>query len=393
MPLSQLEFMGRLVNCAYRNVGNRPNHGSTPDVLRAHALSVGLQQKLRCGVVGAGWWATYAHLPALVGHPRAEVAAIQKRSLDEARRVAADFDVPKVFADYRELLEEPLDAVVIASSPNLHYEQALAAIARGLHVLVEKPMTITAAQAAHLVAAAGQAGVQLLISCPWHYTAHGCIARKLIASGRLGEIRMVSVLMTNPVDHLIRGIQNSVTYGTPYMMPHAETYSDPAIAGGGQIYAQVSHAAAYLTFLTGSRPAEVFARFHNDGCAMDIYDVISVRMESGCLASIASTGATPTTRRDYEVHVFGTRGVLFLDLWNGKMQLAPSDGSAPVDYHDLPANETYPDRAPAIDLVDSILENRANRSPGSLGLASMELIEAACESARTGANITVRRCD
>lgn len=101
--------------------------------------------KVNCGVIGAGWWATYAHLPALTQHPRANVVAIQKRSMDEARRVAADFGVPQAFTDWRELLDADLDAVVIASSPNLHYEQAMAAIERGLHVLVEKPMTITAA--------------------------------------------------------------------------------------------------------------------------------------------------------------------------------------------------------------------------------------------------------
>jgi predicted dehydrogenase len=351
---------------------------------------MGRSGKVRCGVIGAGWWATYAHLPALTQHPCARMVAIQKRCLDEARRVAADFGVPHAFTDWRELLDDDLDAAVIASSPNLHYEQALAAIERGLHVLVEKPMTITAAQAYHLVSAAERSGVQLLISCPWHYTAHARQARELVKNGRLGDVRMISVLMTNPVSHLIRGEENTVTHGVPYLVPHQETYSDPAIAGGGQIYAQVSHAAAYLTFLTGSRPAEVFAAFHQDGSCMDIYDAATIRMENGCLVSLASTGATPRTRRDHEVRVFGTRGLLFLDLWRGTMQLVSMDGSTRVDYPDLLDSEIYPEQAPARDLIDSILNDRPNGSPGTLGWSSMEVIEAACRSARTGANVVIR---
>lgn len=349
-------------------------------------------RKVRCGVIGAGWWATYAHLPALVQHGCAEVVAIQKRRIDEARKVAADFGVPQVFTDYRELLDVDLDAVVIASSPNLHYEQTLAAIERGLHVLVEKPMTIRASQACHLVTAAERAGVQLVISCPWHYTAHARAARELVMNGSLGHIRMISVLMTNPVGHLIRGEQNTVTHGVPYLKPHVETYSDPAIAGGGQIYSQVSHAAAYLTFLTGLRPTEVFASFHEDGCRMDLYDTATIRMENGCLVSLASTGATPTTRRDYEVRVFGTEGLLCLELWRGTMQFVPMNGSEPIDYPDLAAREIYPEQAPAIDLVESIVESRPNHSPGTLGLSSMQLIEAACESALSGTNVVIRAC-
>lgn len=349
------------------------------------------ERKVRCGVIGAGWWATYAHLPALAHHRQVEIVAVQKRRIEEARRVARDFGGAFACTTTGEVLDAGVDAVVVSSSPNLHFRQALAAIERGVHVLIEKPMTLTVAEAAQLVAAAEQKGVQLVISCPWHYTPHARIARELIANGSVGEIRMISMLMTNPVSHLIRGENNAVTHGVPYLAPHAETYSDPAVAGGGQIYTQVSHAAAYLSFLTGARPAEVFARFHNDGGSMDIYDVLNVKLENGCLASIASTGATPESRRDYEVRVFGTRALLFLDLWKGTMQLVPADASPAADYPDLPRGEIYPEQAPALDLVDSILENRPNRSPGTLGLASMEVIEAACVSARTGENVALRR--
>src|SRR5262249_26972317 len=157
----------------------------------------------------------------------------------------------------------------------------------GLHVLIEKPMTLTVAQARELVRLAEAKDRQLIVSCPWHYTHHGQEARKLILSGALGEIRMISVLMTNPVDHLIRGLSTQPTHGNPYLEPQPGTYSDPVVAGGGQIYTQVSHAAAYLTFLTGARPARVFARFHKDGSAMDIYDALAVELENGAVVTLA----------------------------------------------------------------------------------------------------------
>ena len=350
-----------------------------------------MAEKIQCGVIGAGWWATYAHIPALIAHPNAELVAIQKRDPAEARKVADDFGVPRACATAEELLETPgLQAVVVSSTPNLHYEHAAAALERGLHTLIEKPMTLTAAEAGRLVALAERRGVQLLISCPWHYTAHGQEARRLIHGGELGAVRMMSALMTNPVAHLLRGAGTQPTHGKPYMHPREGTYSDPKLAGGGQIYCQVSHLAAYFPFLTGALAESVFARFHNDGEALDIYDVLNVRMSDGSLASIASTGATSENRRDFEVRVFGTKGMLFLDLWRGKMELVRMTGERCV-YQDLAVEEIYPHTAPAKNLIDSILDPACNRSPATLGLAGMETIEAACRSAASGRDIRVTR--
>src|ERR1019366_8717019 len=146
---------------------------------------------------------------------------------------------------------EEIDAVIIASTPNVHFTQARAALHSGRHVLLEKPMTFTAGEARELVELATKRKLQLVVSCPWHYTRHGIEARRLIHSGALGEIKMISVLMTNPIDKLLRGINTSPTHGMEkvYVEPRQGSYNDPEVAGGGQIYCQVSHAAAYLPFL------------------------------------------------------------------------------------------------------------------------------------------------
>ena len=348
-----------------------------------------MHEKIRCGVIGAGWWATYAHIPALLAHPAAQLVAIQTRDHSQSRKVADDFGIPVAYTTVSDLLAiKGMQAVVVSSSPNLHYEHAYAALDLGKHVLIEKPMTITAAQATSLVKLARERDVQFLISCPWHYTSHAAEARRLVRAGQLGHIRMISVLMTNPISHLLRGSSNHVTHGKPYLDPEIGTYSDPRIAGGGQIYAQVCHVASYLSFLTGALPAEVFARFHNDGETVDLYDVINLKMSDSSLVSIASTGATSTNRRDHEIRIYGTDGMLFLDLWGGHMEFVLMSGER-HPYPDLPSDDIYPDKAPAWNLIDSILDPSRNLSPATLGQAAMEIVEAACQSASTGKNICI----
>ena len=349
-------------------------------------------KKISIGVIGAGWWATFAHIPAILSRPEAELVAVQSRERDKAEKIARDFGAKHACTTVDELLAIPdLDAVIVSSTPNVHYAQTKAALERGLHVLLEKPMTFTVAEARELVELAAKKNLQLLISCPWHFTAHGIEARRLIQSGALGDIRMISVLMTNPIDKLLKGINTSPTYGMQnvYVEPRHGSYNDPAIAGGGQIYCQVSHTAAYLTFLTGLRPAEVFAHFDNAGSVNDIYDTLALKLENGALVTIASTGATPMNERHYEVRVFGSQAVLQLELWRGTMTLTDFADKR-TEFPPLAEDDVYPGRAPALNLIDAVLDPAKNGSPGTLGLASMEVIESACKSARTGRNVKIR---
>jgi predicted dehydrogenase len=349
-------------------------------------------KKARIGIIGAGWWATTAHIPAIKSHPDAELVAIQSRDRAKADRIARDFGVQHACTSVEELLSLPgLDGVIVSTTPNVHHPQARAALETGLHVLIEKPMTFTVAEARELVELAAQKRLELLISCPWHFTSHGIEARRLIQSGALGEIKMISVLMTNPIDKLLRGINTTPTHGLDgvYVEPRKGSYNDPAIAGGGQIYCQVSHAAAYLSFLTGLRAAEVFARFDRDDCVNDLYNALTITMENGSLVSVASTAATPLCERNYEVRVFGARAILQLELWRGTMELIDFTGQR-TNFKPIPQNEVYPSQAPALNFVDTILGKRVNGSPGELGLAAMEIIEAACESAQTHRNEKIR---
>lgn len=348
--------------------------------------------QLNVGVIGAGSWATSAHIPGIIRHERAHLRAVQNRTQSKAERVAKDFGADLAFDNYEELvLAENLDAVVVSSTPNIHYEQAKFALEQGKHVLIEKPMTFTVAQAQELCELATEKGLELLVSCPWHYTRHGMEARRLISEGILGDIKMIAVLMTNPVDQLMKGINTSPTHGlnNVYVEPNKGSYSDPKVAGGGQIYTQVSHVGAYLTFLTGAQPDEVYAKFDFAGSENDIYDILNITMDNGTLVNLSSTGATPLTIRNYEVRIYGTKGILLLELWKGSMAYYPFEGRH-KDYPALSEAEIYPDEGPVLNFIDACLGLAPNESPGELGMAAMKIIAAASLSNKSGKPIKIQ---
>lgn len=354
--------------------------------------------KVKCAVIGAGWWGTTAHIPALKSHPDADLVAVQRRSPEAAQKVATDFDIPASFTDPEELLAvDGLQAVVISSTPNQHYAQAKSALQRGLHVLLEKPMTMHVDEARELVSLADKRGVQFLISCPWHYTEHARLAQGLVRSGKLGKLKMIGVMYSNFTLGLYEGKPWSEVFGrsptlqnspNPYQTPGQYSYSDPATAGGGQIYCQVSHAAAFLSYLTGAHPTEVFARFDNGGTEVDVYDTLNIKYDDGVIASMASTGATMLSDRQHEIRLFGTSGMILMELWKGKLEFHDIDCNV-TRYPDVAEEDIYPMFEPTNNLIDAITGRAPNISPASLGLAAMKITTGAIESVRTGQNILV----
>ena len=356
--------------------------------------------KVRCGVIGTGWWGTTAHIPALKRHPGAEIVAVHSRHPELAKKIAGDFSIPRGFSTVEELLSvEELDAVVICSTANVHHEQAKAALERGLHALIEKPMTMTVREAMDLVELADEEKLHFLISCPWHYTSHGAEARRLIQSGEIGQLKMISTMMTNFSLGFYQGKSHKEIFSDSpnlqntaevYLEPERTTGSDPSVAGGGHSYCQVSHVAAYIGFLTGVEPVEVFARFDNAGLPIDVYDTLNILLEDGTQVTVATHGAPMMSERNYEVRIFGTEGMVFMELWKGKMEYHDANGNV-RRYPDIPEEDIYPMYAPTENLVDVVLGRAPNRSPASLGTYAMKIIEASCESARTKQNVIVTR--
>ncbi|MDQ1129174.1 Gfo/Idh/MocA family protein [Microbacterium sp. SORGH_AS_0888] len=121
-----------------------------------------------------------------------DVRAVGSRSARSAEAFAAEFGIANAHGSYEALVADPeVDIVYVATPHPAHAENALAAIAAGKHVLVEKPFTLTGEEAARVADAAAGAGVLAMEAMWTRYLPHMARIRELLADGALGEVRTV----------------------------------------------------------------------------------------------------------------------------------------------------------------------------------------------------------
>ncbi|HZC25699.1 MAG TPA: Gfo/Idh/MocA family oxidoreductase, partial [Actinopolymorphaceae bacterium] len=138
----------------------------------------------RIGVAGTGWWASTAHLPSLATYAGAELVAVCDPVGDRARAAAARFGVSGVFTDIADLLAaDVLDGLVVATPHTSHHAVARAALDAGVHVLVEKPLTVTADDAWALVETAERAGLHLVAGYTYQHTSTAAFVRRAVREG------------------------------------------------------------------------------------------------------------------------------------------------------------------------------------------------------------------
>jgi predicted dehydrogenase len=149
-------------------------------------------QRLRWGVIGTGGIAA-AFTRDVRTLPDADVVAVGSRSQASADRFGDEHGVPRRHPSYEALAADPeVDAVYVATPHPLHAQNALAAIAAGKHVLVEKPFTMTGDEAAEVAGAARAAGVFCMEAMWTRFLPHTVRIRELLAEGAIGEVRAVS---------------------------------------------------------------------------------------------------------------------------------------------------------------------------------------------------------
>lgn len=144
--------------------------------------------RLRIGVVGTSSHVANTHLTYLASYPRAELAAVCGRNADRTAATAARFGIPVGYTDFADMLDRgKLDAVVIGSPDDLHSSMALAALDHGLHVLCEKPLARTTAEAQAMYCRAEDAGVKHMTNFSWRWLPAQRYARALIDQGWIGK--------------------------------------------------------------------------------------------------------------------------------------------------------------------------------------------------------------
>ncbi len=147
--------------------------------------------QLGIGIIGSGGIARGAHLPGYQACADRGVKVLACADIHEetAHRAAAEFDIPHVFTDYRDLLAmEEIDAVSICTPNYLHLQPTLDALAAGKHVLVEKPLAMNAAEGKQMVAAARQSGKKFQVGLMTRFHSQAQALKRFIDAGEMGEV-------------------------------------------------------------------------------------------------------------------------------------------------------------------------------------------------------------
>jgi len=195
---------------------------------------------LRVAVVGCGAVSQIHHLPALARSREARASALVDSDADRAGRLARTLAIPLVAASLAELAGE-FDAAIVATPNHLHCRFALEALERGLHVLVEKPMALNAAEAERMVAVAAERRLVLAVGTEFRFVPAYDWVRRVLAAGWLGRLRRFEMRV---------GVIPNWPYASDYVL-RRET------AGGGVLFDFGAHVLDLLLWWLGE-PSDLF---------------------------------------------------------------------------------------------------------------------------------------
>jgi predicted dehydrogenase len=338
--------------------------------------------KARIGVIGAGWWAVVNHIPVLQRLPDCEVVAVNRLGKSELAEVQTTFGIAHGFEDYRAMLDTvPMDGVVVSSPHVLHFEHARAALEKGCHVLVEKPLSTDAADARALVERAAAAGREIIVAYGWNFKPWVEEARRLAAG--VGRIEHVVLQMANALEDLFAGQPMKETEGAMFRPPPS-TWADPKRAGGFG-WGQLVHALGLFSRIADLAPAEVFAMTGQSPAGVDYYDAAVVRFANGATGSLSGAATLPKGRPvQIDLRIFGAEGMLVLDIERERLELRRRDGRDSV-VPLKPGDGAYTCDDPLRALVDLCLGRSVlNGAPGLVGQRAVEVLDALYRSAASG---------
>ncbi|MEM1508637.1 MAG: Gfo/Idh/MocA family oxidoreductase [Thermofilaceae archaeon] len=349
-------------------------------------------EKIKLGIIGAG----------VIGRHHAEVAsklgeyqlvAVADAVEEKARELASLYGV-RAYRSFEELLDrEELDVISICTPHPTHYEVAIEALKRGIHVLTEKPMAATVSQCLSMITEARKRGVKLGVVFQYRFEPRLRRAKSLIASGALGE--------------LYRGYMRYVTYRDMAYFYSAQWRGKWVSEGGGVLINQGVHFIDIFIWLMGRMPFEVFAYGGTVGHDIEVEDLISAVAvyENECQAMLQlSTLDYPDM---FNVEIRGDRGMLLVEtspkpgelgLMNLQSVYAyrneppirkaiyasikPGAPKLVFSIEEIKAEESFMGHEAVYrDFARALIEGREPEVPGEEGLKSVELVNAIIMSA------------
>ncbi len=334
------------------------------------------EQRVGFAVIGLGRLALGEILPAFAACGKARLAALVSGDADKARTVARQYGIPAShtlsYAEMRRLADLPdVGAVYVATPNGLHLDHVQAAASAGKHVLCEKPMANTSAEARAMIAACEAARVKLMIAYRCQYEPFNAAAIDLVRTGALGAVRLLEATNTQ-----VQGIADQWRH-------------KPELAGGGALPDIGLYCLNGVRAVLGEEPVEVFARIVSPTrdarfAALDETIAFMLRFPSGALANCAASYGAHETK---DLRIRCERGWIELEnafAYRGqRLRVARRAGDiVTVEDRHIAAGNQF---AREIDhFAECVREDRAPRTPGSEGLRDHRVMEAIYRSSREG---------
>jgi 1,5-anhydro-D-fructose reductase (1,5-anhydro-D-mannitol-forming) len=330
--------------------------------------------QIRWGLVGLGRLADEHLASAFAGSCSGRLVACAGRTPERARAFAAAHGVAYSYTSYEELLQDPqVDAVYVATPNHLHHPVVLAAATAGKHVLCQKPMGMTAAEAEAMVAACQKAGVVLRVGLQCRFQHVLRAAARTVEAGRLGTLREISVQRYGPMRTSLSPWQRDLT-----------------TAGSGVLAGLGVHAIDFVQWVVGRRIERVFglpypgrATGQPEESAMFVLE-----FAGGCQAAIRCGRGLPIGSNDLQA--FGTRGMLATGplRWGAtdRLTVRTVDG---IEEHEFPRENLYQREIEAFG--EEVAGTHTVAASGEDGLWLARVTDALIRSFETGALVPVDR--
>lgn len=337
-------------------------------------------QPLRIGLVGAGANTRKRHIPGLKAIPDVHVVAVCNRRTASTNAVAREYGIPHIFTRWQELVASPeIDAVVVGTWPYLHCPVTLAALQAGKHVLTEARLSLDAAEAHRMLAAARRHPdlVTQVVPSPYGLRGH-TVMQELLDAGRLGNLQEVYVY--------------SLTGALADPAAPLSWRQDAALSGYNMLTLGIIHE-TLLRWLP--RPVRVMAQVHafipsridpESGVRRVVGTPDSVQalaiLQNGARAIYQFSGVTAGDG-GMGVWLYGSKGIVHYDFTNDRIRAsAPSGG----ELQEIPIP---PDKAMTWRVEEEFVEAIRHRTPVRFtdfetAVGYMEFTEAVARSAQRG---------
>ena len=338
---------------------------------------------IRFGLIGAGAISTQ-HLEALDAIPGASIAGIASASSDKARAAGDRWGVPWTTDIEEHLARDDVDAVTIATPSGLHPDQALAALRHGKHVLVEKPIALSNADARAVADEARRRGLVAGTVSQRRFEPTVRAVRDAVADGAVGRVAIL----------VAEGF-----YFRPQTYYDSAAWRGTIALDGGVLMNQAIHTIDLLRWIGGpvvSVTANV-ATITHDIEAEDTATV-SLRFESGALGAILATTCAET-ERPTELRIHGELGHIRLvgeDVaqWNVPERERPVAAANAGATGVAATTATWGTNAIGYvrqysDFIQAVANGRAPAVTADDGAAAVEIVLAAYESSATGKAIAI----